>query len=96
MTIGNHKVKFGRRQINKPTPSSIAFWVKAYTIIAGVFTVSMESFPAELSAKAESWIHWLLGFTIAGANGLLPLFGVDVKQKDVPLEDVKEMETQKD
>lgn len=90
-------MKFGRKQIGNPTPASINFWVRVWTVAGGVLLTGMESFPFHtVSGVIESTIKWFLGLTIALGNALAPLFGAEVgSSKTVPIEDVKVMEENK-
>lgn len=88
-------MKFGRQQINRPTPASINFWVRVWTVVAGILLTYMESVPFQISAPVASTIKWFLGLTIALGNGLAPLFGAEVSRTSVPIEDVKVIEDKK-
>lgn len=91
-------MKFGRKQISNPTPAAINFWVRVWTVAAGILLTSMESLPFHsVSGTFESTMKWFLGLTIALGNGLAPLFGVEIKKGEttVPIEDVKSMESPK-
>jgi len=89
-------MKFGRKQINNPTPASINFWVRVWTVSAGIILTSMEYIPFHtVSGVFESTMKWFLGMTIALANGLAPLFGAEVKTDTVPVDKVTAIEEEK-
>lgn len=85
-------MKFGRRQINKPTPASINFWVRVWTVTAGVLLTSMESIPFHISPTTESTTKWFLGLTVTLANGLAPLFGAEISRSSVPVDQITAVE----
>jgi len=86
-------MKFGRKQINNPTPASINFWVRVWTISAGIILTSMESIPFHtVSGMVESTMKWFLGLSIALGNGLAPLFGAEIKGTVVDVDKVTAVE----
>ncbi len=87
--------KFGRQQIGKPTPASIAFKITVISIVFPVVIIWLGT----ASYIPNSWsniISSILSLLVAVANALKPLFGVAVDSKSVPTEDVKEVEDKKD
>jgi hypothetical protein len=89
-------MKFGRPQIKNPTPASILFWVRVWTISGGVVLTSMESIPFHtVSGVFESTMKWFIGLTITLSNVLAPLFGVEIKTGTVPAEKVTGIEEEK-
>lgn len=90
-------MKFGRSQINNPTPASINFWVRVWTVAGGIILTGMESFPFHtVSGMVESTVKWFLGLTIALANGLAPLFGAEINSKTVSVDQVTAIEEKKE
>lgn len=88
---------FGTDQIGKPVPHSIAFWCRVYTIIGACLMTAVKTAPfIDTGSVLEQSIEWFFSTTIAVANLLLPLFGVNVKGSYVPTEDVREIDTTKD
>lgn len=83
--------RFGRRQIGKPTPASIGFKIMVISVVAPIIQVWMGT-AAYIPNSWSNIIISVLALIIALANGLKPLFGVDVPAKSVPTQDVKEME----
>lgn len=87
-------VKFGAGQLNNPTPAGWSNGIQIYTVIAAIILAwigTANFIPASTSSITQS----ILGLTIGIANGLKPFFGVETTQKQVPIEDVKEMEPPK-
>lgn len=85
------QVKFGTKQLGNPTPSRIGNVVKVFTVVGSILLawVGTANFiPLELSGIIQS----ILGLLIGIANGVLPFFGVQTRQEEVPIENVKEMD----
>ena len=85
------QVKFGTKQLGNPTPSRIGSIVKVFTVIGSIVLawVGTAGFiPLETSGIIQS----ILGLLIGIANGILPFFGVQTRQDEVPIEDVKELD----
>lgn len=86
-------IKFGTSQLGNPTPAIWGNGIQVYTVIASIILAwigTANFIPAGLSSTIQS----ILGLTIGIANGLKPFFGVETTQKSVPIEDVKEIETE--
>lgn len=83
-------MKFGRKQIFNPTPASINFWVRVYTIVAGAFIGWMQTAPY-IGVKTQAMLSSIIGLTLGIANGLAPLFGTEAKGP-VPAKDITAME----
>lgn len=84
-------IKFGANQFNNPTPANWSNAIQIFTVIAATVLawIGTASFiPAGLSSTLQS----ILGLLIGIANGLKPFLGVETTQKEVPIEDVKEIE----
>lgn len=88
------EVKFGREQLRNPTPSRVAKILDIFTGIAGVVVawIGTADFIASYDAKVSQSI---LGLLIGIAQVLKPFFGVDTRQQNVPIEDVKVIDEQK-
>lgn len=82
---------FGRKQIGKPTPASVGFKILVISIVAPIIQVWLGT-AAYIPNHVSNIIVSILALIIALANGLKPLFGVDVPESSVPTEDVKEVE----
>lgn len=83
--------KFGRKQLGNPTPASIGFKITLISIIAA--TVQMWLGTANYIPNVVSNILIsILGLIIALTNALRPFFGVQVDEKKISTEDVKEIE----
>lgn len=90
-------VKFGISQADNPTPSKINFWVRVYTVIAGIFLGWMATNNL-IGPQTQNMLGSIIGLTLAMANGLAPLFGIDLgnsNQKRVSINDVSAMEEPK-
>lgn len=88
------EIKFGIKSLNKPIPAKTT---RNLGIAAFVLS-TMSSYMASASYIPANLSSALQGFTSFAATvclGLIPFFGVDTKQKDVPIEDVTSMETDK-
>lgn len=92
MTIGNQKIKFGTKQFNNPTPSKIGRVLKVFVAIAGVFIgwIGTVDYISSYHAKVTQSI---VGLLIGVAVALEPFFGVENVPKNVPREDVTEIDT---
>ena len=84
-------IKFGRDQIKNPTPSNIIFWIRVFTVIAGIFMGWMQT-ASFIPNKWQAIISSILGLVIALGNGLAPLFGVPVQAETIPKEQVTAVE----
>lgn len=88
-------VKFGRKQINNPTPASLNFWVRVITVVVttviGWLTTTSDIF----SPETLKIIIGVLSLILALCNGLAPLFGVQVEKEEIPVKDVTAVEATK-
>lgn len=86
-------VKFGTNQVKNPTPSKINLWVRVYTVAAGIFLGWMPTTNLIGPITAGN-LSGIIGLTLLMANGLAPLFGIDLNggNKKVDVEDVTAME----
>lgn len=87
-------VSFGRSQMRNPSPAGLVFWVRLVTIISGIFMGWMQT-ASFIPSKSQAIISSILGLALALGNGVIPLFGVEVKTDSVPIEDVTAIETKK-
>lgn len=87
----NRSWKFGRRQTGNPIPASFAFWVRVYSAIMVAFMAWMPT-AHFISHNFQDVSTSIIGLTVTIANIILPFFGVQVEEEDVPTEDVKEIE----
>jgi hypothetical protein len=81
---------FGRKQLKNPTPAKIVFWVRVYSVVAGILITSLASAPFHI--PHEAGVNWLLGLSIGVSNGIAPLFGVEVSGNRIPKDQVTSME----
>lgn len=88
-------VKFGAKQFNNPTPASWSNGIQIFTVIASVVLawIGTANF---ISASLSSIIQSILGLLIGIANGLKPFLGVETSKKEIPIEQVAEMEVPKE
>lgn len=90
-------IKFNMGQFNKPTPLSFVRIVMIYTAVAGFFNTWLQSGQDLFGENTTHLISQLVSLTNGLAAVLLPFFGVETSQKNVPIEDVKVIDdTQKD
>lgn len=89
------EVKFGTKQMSNPTPAGINLWVRVFTIVGGIFIGWMQTTNL-IGPLTQGAISSILGLLLAIANGLAPLFGVDLgSAKTVPVDQVTAVETEK-
>lgn len=82
---------FGRQQIGKPTPASIAFKITLISVVLPVVSVWLGTasyIPNDISNILVS----IFSLIVAIANAIKPLFGVHVEDDTVPTKKVKEVE----
>jgi hypothetical protein len=87
-------VKFGRSQLKNPTPTIVGSIVQVTNIVASSVIVWITTVTF-INAKWSSIIQGIFGLILLITNGLKPLFGVPNDGKDVPVEDVAEMNEKK-
>lgn len=89
------EVKFGRKQLNNPTPKGVSFNIN---IIIGVCTAisGWVSSASYIPSNTSSIIASILSLVVLICMGLKPYFGVETSDKEVPIEDVGEMEEKKE
>lgn len=80
-------MRFGRKQLSNPTPASINFWIRVYTVVAGVFMGWMQT-AVFIGPKTQALMSSILGLTIALGNGVAPFFGVKQDREDIPVDKV--------
>lgn len=85
-------IKFGPDQIKKPTPSQLNAWVRGFTVIGGIFMAWMAT-ASIMGPHTKDIVNQVLGLLMGIANGVAPLFGVQVSgtvsAKDVTAIDTK-------
>ena len=81
------EVKFGAKQISKPTPANVNLAVRVFTVIAGIFMGWMSTNDL-IGPNTQGHISSILGLLLALVNGLAPLFGVQITSGTVKAEDV--------
>lgn len=87
-------IKFGAKQRNNPTPAGLNFWVRVFTVSAGIFMLWMPTNNL-IGQNTQNAINSILGLLLALSNGLSPLFGIEGAGKYVRTEDVAVMEEPK-
>lgn len=80
-------IKFGAAQVRNPTPSGINLWVRVFTVTAGIFLLWMPS-SGLFNQHVQDVVNSLLGLLLALANGLAPLFGIQLGGNTVNVKDV--------
>lgn len=89
-------VSFGLDQRKNPTPSGLNFWVRVFTVSAGVILVWMPT-ATFIPHKVEEVVGSILGVLVALANALAPFFGLDDLGKGkVPISQVTAMDSPPD
>jgi uncharacterized membrane protein len=88
-------IKFGTKQLNHPTPANINLWVRVFTVAAGVFMGWMATANI-MGPNTKDILNSILGLLIGLVNGIAPLFGIDITSKEVPIEQVKAIDTTKE
>jgi hypothetical protein len=85
-------IKFNFAQIKNPTPSSVNLWVRVFTVAVAIF-LGWISTANIVGPNTKDVLTQILGLALALANGLAPLFGVEVSgpipSKDVTAVDAK-------
>lgn len=90
------RIKFNRQMIGKPIPASWAFWCRVYTIIGATLITAVKTAPfIDTGSVLQQSIEWFFSSSIAVANLLLPMIGVETDQKYIPADKVTGMETEK-
>lgn len=84
-------MEFGRKQLSNPTPAGINFWIRVFTVVAGVFMGWMQT-AVFIGPKTQAILSSILGLLIALGNGIAPFFGVKI-EGDVSSEKVTAIET---
>lgn len=90
-------IKFGVSQASNPTPSRINIWVRVFTVAAATFMAWMATANV-IGPNTKDVINQILGLLLGLANGLAPLFGIELtsgESKKVSIEDVSAMEEPK-
>jgi hypothetical protein len=88
------QIKFGPNQLTNPTPSTVNLVVRVFTVSAGIFMGWMATANV-MGPNTKDLLNSILGLLLALANGLAPLFGIDlsntryVKAEDVTAVDEK-------
>jgi len=80
-------IKFGAAQVKNPTPSGVNLWVRVFTVSAGIFLLWMPS-SGFINQHWQDILNSLLGLLLALANGLAPLFGIQLQSNTVSSKDV--------
>ena len=90
-------IKFGVSQAGNPTPSNINIWVRVFTVAAAIFMAWMATANV-IGPNTKDVINQILGLLLGLANGLAPLFGIELsggQNKKVDIEDVSAMDEPK-
>lgn len=87
-------VKFGGKQLKNPTPSRLGNAVKVFTVVGSIILAwigTANFIPVHTSTIMQS----LLGLLIGIANAIMPFFGVETQQTDIPINNVASMDENK-
>lgn len=86
-------IKFGRKQLGNPTPSGIAFKINIIMAICTALSGWISSV-AFIPAKPSTVISSLLSLVVLICMAVKPYFGIENAGKEVPVEDVAQMEVE--
>lgn len=86
------QIKFGTSQLSNPTPSKVSMGINIFIAVGGVIIgwIGTADFITSYNAKVTQSI---IGLAVSLAVVLKPFFGVETSLKNVPIDDVKEMES---
>lgn len=87
------KIKFGRRQVQNPTPAAINWWVRLIGGLAGVFGAWLLTVDF-IGPKSKNIMNGIVLLVVGIANWLAPFFGTKPKTKYVRAKDVTALETE--
>ncbi len=82
------KIKFSAGQFNKPTPLSFVRIVMIYTAASGFFNTWLQSGQTLIGPNTAALITQITNLINGLAAVILPFFGVDTKEQEIPVEDV--------
>lgn len=85
-------IKFGTKQLQNPTPSQVANVIDIYCAVAGVL-IAWITTAGYIPSNASNIIASILGLGIGICQALKPFFGVRPTSNNVPVEDVKTIDT---
>lgn len=85
------QTSFGRKQLGKPVPASIAFNVMLISAISAVIQAWLLT-ATYIPNNISNIISSLLALVIAVSNAILPFYGVNVSSDTVPTDQVKSIE----
>ena len=85
------EVKFGRKQLNNPTPKGIAFKLNVVMAISAAISGWVNSVDF-IPARPSSIVASILSLVVLLCMALKPFYGVETNEKEVPIEEVSEME----
>lgn len=85
------QVKFGTKQLKNPTPANHARVIDITSAVAGGL-ISWMTTATYIPNNVSNIISSLLGLIIVMSQILKPFFGVQMRQDEVPVEDVVEVE----
>ena len=85
---------FGTAQLKHPTPSNFIWGVRIYTAVACAVMGWMPT-ASFVSHGFQDITTSILGLTTTVANVILPFWGVETSQKNVPIKDVSSMDEEK-
>lgn len=85
------EVKFGRKQLNNPTPKGVAFRINIIMAICTAVSgwISSVGF---IPAKPSTITSGLLSLVVLICMAIKPYYGIETTEKEVPIQDVGEME----
>lgn len=87
------EVKFGRKQLENPTPKGVAFKINVAMAIATAVSGWVSTTPY-IPSKPSSLITSLLSLVVLILMSIKPFYGVETSKSSVPIEDVGEMEVE--
>lgn len=84
-------MKFGRKQLKNPTPTSIGSFVTFASVVLGIIVAWIGS-ATWIPAGPSTIIQSVGGLLVTILNGVKPFFGTTAQADDIPVDQVSEME----
>lgn len=84
-------VRFGKKQLNNPTPTNIAMGLDIFSGFAGAVLAWIGTAPF-IPANTSTILQSVLGLLVTLAQIAKPFFGVKTKLRKVDIEDVSQMD----
>lgn len=86
-------IKFGRKQIENPTPTVINWWVRFISIVASTFSGWLFTVDF-VGPKSKNIMMGISALVVLMCNALAPMFGTKPRGKYVRSKDVSALDTE--